>query len=99
MLHCNMDDSTESLRLILDDIVGSLTYSRRSGDLGRLALVTYCDLRRWARTAHRQALADRTDALFLNAPFADQNGFLREVDALISEAQETLRVMTAEATK
>jgi hypothetical protein len=92
MLQCNMD-TQDRLSLPLDDILGDLKHARRSGDLGRLALLAFCDLRRWARTAHRTELAEHADRLFLSAPFSDKGGFLRELDALIAEAEETLSAM------
>jgi hypothetical protein len=96
MLHCNMTTTTNSLQLALEDIVGDLTHARRTGDLGRVALLAYCGLRRWARVTRRRQLAERADALIVNAPFADRAGFLKQVDALIGEAEQTLRAMTQE---
>ncbi|HET9646140.1 MAG TPA: hypothetical protein VFP68_22930 [Burkholderiaceae bacterium] len=82
--------SSESLRFGLEDLLADLEHARRSGDLGRLALLSYCELRRWARVAARQELADHANRLFLKAPYANRESFLRAVDQLIEEAKEVL---------
>ncbi|MBK6853237.1 MAG: hypothetical protein IPG93_17000 [Burkholderiales bacterium] len=46
-----MNALTPKLKLGLDDLLADLWYARRSGDLGRLALVTYYEVRRWAKLA------------------------------------------------
>ena len=51
MLHCNMTASTAPIQLSLEDLLGDLQHARRSGDMSRLALLTYCEVRRWARAA------------------------------------------------
>ena len=47
---CDMGTLSLNLQLGLDDLLGDLR-QRRSGDLGRLALISYCEVRRWARLA------------------------------------------------
>jgi hypothetical protein len=90
MLHCNMDSSRHALRIALEDLLADLEHARRTADLGRLALLTYCELRRWARTADRQPLAAHAHEMFLGTPYADRESFLRNVDRLIDEAQQCL---------
>jgi hypothetical protein len=97
MLLCTMSPSAESLRLGLEDLLGDLTHARRTGDLGRVALLVYCELRRWARQADMPRLADHANVLFLGAPYADRAAFLAEVDALIAEAQQALLAMPPRA--
>ena len=46
---------SEELRLALEDVLADLWHARRNDDLGRLALLSYCDMRRWARVARRLA--------------------------------------------
>jgi hypothetical protein len=48
------------LQLGLEDLLGDLRYARRRGDLGRLALLLYCDVRRWARLAGEEELAEHS---------------------------------------
>lgn len=71
----------------LEDLLGDLWHARRSGDLGRLALVLYCEVRRWARLAGEQALAERSSILMTNSPHASREEFLAQVDGLIAELE------------
>lgn len=87
MLHCNMNPfSVPSLRL--DDLLGDLRHARRGSDLGRLALVSYCEVRRWAREVGEHAIAQHSSALVLNSPQDTREGFLSHVDQLIVELEE-----------
>ena len=65
------------LQLGLDDLLGDL-YARRSADLGRLALLAYCEVRRWARMAADQDLAARSSAMITRAPHANREEFLAQ---------------------
>lgn len=85
-----MTTSTESLQLGLEDLLGEMYFARRSGDLGRLALLAYCEVRRWARVAGEQALADQSSDLIHNSPHADRDEFMAQIDALI-DALENAR--------
>lgn len=86
MLHRTMNEPTSaSIRLDLEDVLGSLLHARRNDDLGRLALLTYWDVRRWARVAHRDALAARASDVVLNQPHPDRQAFLALVDTVIEE--------------
>ena len=78
---------TESrqLQLGLDDLLGDLRYARRSVDLGRLALLSYCEVRRWARLAGDEDLAAQAAAMITRAPHASREEFLAQVDDLIAE--------------
>ena len=74
----------------LDDLLADLQHARRRGDLGRLAFVSYCDVRRWAREAGRSVLADQATRLITESPHQSRDDFLNQVDALIL-ALEALR--------
>jgi hypothetical protein len=87
MLNRNMNTPTTQLQLGLEDLLGDLQYARRSGDLGRLALLSYCEVRRWARLAGRQALAEKSSELITHCPHASREEFLKQVDGLIVELQ------------
>jgi hypothetical protein len=86
MLHCNMTITT-SLLLGLDDLLAEFRHARRSGDLGRLALIAYCDVRRWARLAGEAAIADRAASMFTAEPHASRDAFLGNVDALMADLE------------
>lgn len=87
MLHCNMNLSI-NLQLALDDLLADLRHARRRGDLGRLALMAYCDARRWARLAEEPAIADHCAAMFTATPHASKAAFIDEVDRLIVELEQ-----------
>ncbi|MCW5630353.1 MAG: hypothetical protein KIT47_15910 [Rhodoferax sp.] len=82
-----MSDNVESLQLGLEDLLGEMYFARRSGDLGRLALLAYCEVRRWARVAGEQVLADQSSGLIHNSPHADRDEFIAGIDALIDELE------------
>ena len=71
----------------LDDLLGDLWYARRRGDLGRLALLSYCEVRRWARLAGEQRVAAHSSELITHAPHASRAEFLAQVDELIVELE------------
>ena len=76
---------SQYLQLGLDDLLGDLRYARRGADLGRLALLAYCEIRRWARMAGDMDLAARTSAMITRAPYSNREEFLAQVDDLIAE--------------
>ena len=80
-----MNDTPSKLHL--EDVLGSLWDARRREDLGRLALLVHCDLRRWARAAKQELLAKHAQDLVLTCPLATREEFIRRVDQLIGEAE------------
>lgn len=90
MLHCNMEPVMTSQRG-LEDLLADLQHARRCGDLGRLAFVSYCDVRRWARDAGQQTLAEQATRLITDSPHQTRDDFLNQIDELIS-ALQALRV-------
>lgn len=86
MLHCNMN--ADLMQLSLDDLLAELRHARRTDDLGRLAFITYCEVRRWARAAGENTLAGRASDIFITTPHASRRDFLAHVDALISELEQ-----------
>lgn len=77
-----------SLQLGLEDLLGNLQFARRSGDLGRLALLAYCEVRCWARMAGEQELVRHSSEIFNHAPHASREEFMAEVDELIVELEQ-----------
>jgi hypothetical protein len=88
MLHCNMNTSTAPIQHSLEDLLGDLQHARRSGDMGRLALLAYCEVRRWARQAGEQALAEHATELITQSPLASRAAFMAQVDELITELEQ-----------
>jgi hypothetical protein len=72
----------------LEDLLGDLWYARRRGDLGRLALLSYCEVRRWARQAGEPRVAAHSSELITLGPHASRDEFLAQVDDLIGELEE-----------
>ena len=87
MLHCTMI-STTSLQLGLEDLLADLRHARRKNDLGRLALLAYCEVRRWAREAGHLVLADHASHVITATPHASREAFLAQIDSLIHELED-----------
>lgn len=87
MLHCNMGTTTAPLQHGLEDLLGEMVHARRTGDMGRLALLAYCEVRRWARQAGESALADQSTALITRHPHASRDQFMEQIDGLILELE------------
>lgn len=77
------------LQLGLEDLLGDMRHARRNSDLGRLALLSYCEVRRWARMAGDLGLAEHSSALITQGPHASREQFLAHVDNLIGELERT----------
>ena len=88
MLQCNMNASSPLLQLGLEDLLGDLRHARKRGDLGRLALLAYCEVRRWARLAGDQELAEHSSELITQSPLTSREEFLTHVDGLIVELEQ-----------
>jgi len=86
MLRCNMH-SLMNLQLGLEDLLGELRHARRSGDLGRLALIAYCEVRRWARQAGEVELAEHSSLMITGSPHTSREAFLGAIDDLIHELE------------
>ena len=80
--------ASQRLQLGLEDLLGDLRHARRSVDLGRLALLSYCEVRRWARMAGDEDLAAQASAMITCAPHAGREEFLAQVDGLIAALEK-----------
>lgn len=87
MLHCTMGTTSAPLQVGLEDLLGEMQHARRIGDMGRLALLAYCEVRRWARQAGEPELADRSTALITRHPHASRDQFMEQIDDLIHELE------------
>lgn len=83
-----MNTTTAPLQHSLEDILGDMLHARRTDDLGRLALLAYCEVRRWARQAGETGLADRSTALITRHPHVNRDQFMEQIDGLINELEE-----------
>jgi hypothetical protein len=86
MLHCNMNTST-SIQLGLEDLLADLHHARRHEELGRLALLCYCELRSWARQAGEPAIGEHSTNMFTQSPSVCKEEYLAMVDVLIAELE------------
>lgn len=87
MLHCNMNADL-TLQHGLEDLLADLRHARRSGDLGRLALLAYCEVRRWARKAGESDLAAHSSLLITGSPHPSREVFLGRIDQLITQLEQ-----------
>ena len=83
MLHCNMN-TPNSIQLVLEDLLAELHHARRNKDLGRLALLAYCEVRSWARQAGKTDIAEWATRMFTENPCVSKDEFLAKVDTLIT---------------
>ena len=89
-----MSPANRYLELGLDDLLGDLRFARTRGDLGRLALLSYCEVRRWARMTGNQQLAEHSTEMVTNAPPASREIFLARIDSLIVELENARCALT-----
>ena len=82
MLHCNMTTSL-SIQLGLEDLLADLHHARRHQELGRLALLAYCEVRSWARQAGESGISEHSTQIFTQDPCVSKEDFLAKVDILI----------------
>lgn len=86
MLQCNMTTSL-SIQLGLEDLLADLHHARRHEELGRLALLSYCEVRSWARQAGESGIADHSTQIFTQDPCVSRRAFLAKVDLLITDLE------------
>jgi hypothetical protein len=89
-----MSPANRYLEVGLDDLLGDLRFARTRGDLGRLALLSYCEVRRWARMAGCQVLAEHSSEMVTNAAPASREDFLTRIDSLIVELENARCALT-----
>jgi len=90
MLRRHMMTSIKSqsvLEDLLADLLADLRYARKHDQLGRLALLAYCDVKGWARRAGKQDVADTALRMFADHPSTTKQDFLQGIDKLIQILQ------------
>lgn len=83
MLQCNMTTPL-NIQLALEDLLAELRYARRHDQLGRLALLAYCEVKGWARMSGRPDLAEMSLRMFSEKPSVSKLEFLEDIDSLIA---------------
>lgn len=86
MLRCNMTNSL-NIQLALEDLLADLHYARKHEQLGRLALLAYCEVKGWARHAGKPTVADLALRMFSQNPCLSKDDFLQNIDRLIATLQ------------
>jgi hypothetical protein len=83
MLQRNMTNSID-IQLGLEDLLADLHHARKHDQLGRLALLAYCEVKGWARRAGKSDVADTALRMFSQNPCLSKHAFLAGIDGLIS---------------
>lgn len=76
-----------AIQLALEDLLADLQFARKHEQLGRLALLAYCDVKRWARQAGKSDVADMALRMFAEPPCQSKNAFLQSIDRLLGALQ------------
>ena len=82
-----MSDSLTS-QFALQNLLEDLQIARENQQLGKLALLAYCDVKRWARQAGRTDVAEQAFRMFSERASISKDDFLREIDAMVGALQE-----------
>jgi hypothetical protein len=72
------------IQLGLEDLLADLHYARRNEDLGRLALLAYCEVKGWARQAGMPDIARGATRIFTEDPCLCKQEFLAKIDGIIT---------------
>jgi hypothetical protein len=76
--------TSSAIQIGLEDLLADLHHARRSEQLGRLALLAYCEVKTWARQAGKPDIADGATRMFTQTPCVSRDEFLSNVDSLIA---------------
>jgi hypothetical protein len=76
-----------NIQLALEDLLADLHFARKNEQLGRLALLAYCDVKRWARQAGKSDVAEMALRMFADKPCVSKEDFLRGIDQLLGSLQ------------
>jgi hypothetical protein len=79
---------SENLRVGLEDLAKDVALARGQEQVGRLALLCCCEIRRWARLAGNERLAAQATAMIVQPVPVSRRSFLESVDALIEELEQ-----------
>lgn len=86
MLRCNMTHSID-IQLRLEDLLADLHFARKHEQIGRLALLAYCEVKGWARRAGQADVADTALQMFSENPCLSKEAFLAGIDSLIAKLE------------
>ena len=76
----------------LEDLLADLHLARQHEQIGRLALLIYCDVKRWARLAGKSDVADMALRMFAMKPSPSREDFLRDIDQILESLHRICQV-------
>jgi hypothetical protein len=71
-------------QLALEDLLADLNFARKHDQIGRLALLAYCDAKGWARWAGKHDVAAKALEMFSQSPYHTKHEFLEDINNLIA---------------
>ena len=74
-------------QLALEDLLADLRFARKHGELGRLALLAYCEVKTWARRTGESEVAEMALRMFSENPHLRKEDFLQGIDNLIAKLE------------
>jgi hypothetical protein len=78
-----MTNSIDS-QLALEDLLADLNFARKYDQIGRLALLAYCEAKGWARWSGKRDVADKALEMFSQSPYNTKQEFLEDINNLIA---------------
>jgi hypothetical protein len=78
-----MTNSIES-QLALEDLLADLNFALEHDQIGRLALLAYCEAKGWGRWSGKHDVADRALEMFSHCPYNTKQEFLEDINNLIA---------------
>jgi hypothetical protein len=78
-----MTNSIES-QLALEDLLADLHFALKHDQIGRLALLAYCETKGWGRLSGKHDVADRALEMFSQSPYNTKQEFLEDINKLIA---------------
>jgi hypothetical protein len=86
MLQCSMATNAD-LQSTLEDLLAQLWHARRTGDLGRLAHLSFSEVQRWGRGARDDLLVRHAQEFLARCPYGSRDDLTWAIDALIADVE------------
>jgi len=75
---------SNDIQLELEDLLANMRFARKHNELGRLALLAYCEVKGWARRAGKPDVADKALQMFSQCPHLTKQEFIEDINSLIA---------------
>lgn len=76
-----------TIKQALEPVLADLRYARKHEQVGKLALLVYCDVKRWARHAGKGDVADLVMRMFSESSCKSKGDFLQDIDELLGSLE------------